>query len=73
MTDEKFKALFAERVNSQLQDGYFPMVSWTSGKVLFAKLRHRTNENVIKVYGYLANHQLDQFTNGRLKYTAIFP
>lgn len=73
MTDEKFKSLFAERVNSQLQDGYFPVVYSTSGNVLFAKLRHRTNENVIKVYGYLANHQLDQFTNGRLKYTAIFP
>lgn len=73
MTDEKFKALFNERVNSQLQDGYFPQVYSTSGNVLFAKLRHGTNGNVIKVYGYLANHQLDQFTNGRLKYTAIFP
>lgn len=73
MTDEKFKSLFAERVNSQLQDGYFPQVISTSGNVLFAKLRHGTNGNVIKVYGYLVNHQLDQFTNGRLKYTAIFP
>lgn len=73
MTDEKFRSLFAERVNSQLQDGYFPQVYSTSGNVLFAKLRHGTNGNVIKVYGYLANHQLDQFTNGRLKYTAIFP
>lgn len=73
MTDEKFKALFDERVNSQLQDGYFPMVYWTSGKVLFAKLRHRTNGNVIEIFGMIDNHQLDQFTNGRLKYTAIFP
>lgn len=73
MTDEKFKSLFDERVKSHLQDGYFPVVISTSGNVLFAKLRHGTNENIIKVYGYMDNHQLDQFTNDRLKYTAIFP
>lgn len=73
MTDEKFRALFDERVKSHLQDGYFPVVNSTTGPILFAKLRHRTNCNVIKIYGYLVSHQLDQFTNGRLKYTAIFP
>lgn len=72
MTDEKFKALFDERVKSHLQDGYFPVVTSTAGNTLFAKLRHRTNCNVIKVWGFMKNYQLEQWTNDRLTFIANY-
>lgn len=72
MTDEKFCALFDERIKSHLQDGYFPVVLKTTGTILYARLRHRTNCNIIKIWGFLDNYQLEQWTNDRLKFLAKY-
>lgn len=72
MTDEKFRALFNERVKSHIQDGYFPVVTSTTGKTLFVKLQHRTNCNVIKVWGFMWTYRLEQWTNDKLTFITYY-
>ena len=72
MTRDKFMKLFDERVHAFLCDGYYPIVSLKDDAMYLTTLRHGTNGNRIKVVGYPRNWQLEQWTNGRLKFIANY-
>lgn len=72
MTREKFQKLFDDRVHNILCDGYYPYVSFKDDNLYLCKMKHGTNGNRVKVVGYPKRFQLEQWTNGKLKFIANY-
>lgn len=60
-----------ERVNALLDDNYQVIVQSYSMLTCFAKLRHRTNGNVIKIKADITINYLQQFTNDKLVHEGV--
>lgn len=60
-----------ERVNALKDDNYQVIVQSYSMLTCFAKLRHRTNGNVIKIKAGIADNYLQQFTNDKLVHEGV--
>ena len=59
----KFSKVFDERVSSLLADGYCKRVDTRLPSIWYVRLKHMTNGNEIRLYGYPSRMNIRQVTN----------
>lgn len=65
---EFLRKVFEHRVASMLEDGYVEVTYTDMTYFLFAKMRHRTNGNVVTITAYPKADRMMQKTNGHVVY-----
>lgn len=65
---ESLRTIFKHRFTSMLEDGYVEISYTDMTYFLFAKMRHRTNGNVVTITAYPKADRMMQKTNGRVVY-----
>lgn len=60
--------IFGERVRSLLEDGYCCRVKRESDTLLYARLKHMSNGNEIRIYGHPLSGGVEQYTNNILTF-----
>ena len=59
----KFTKVFDERVSSLLADGYCKRVDTRLPSIWYVRLKHMSNGNEIRLYGYPGRMSIRQVTN----------
>lgn len=59
----KFTKVFNERVSSLLADGYYKRVDTRLPTIWYVRLKHMSNGNEIRLYGYPGSMFIRQVTN----------
>lgn len=65
---ESLRTIFKHRCTSMLEDGYVEVSYTDMTYFIFAKLRHRTNGNIVTLTAFPQSNRMMQKTNGRVVY-----
>ena len=68
-TATKIFRIIDQRIRSLVDDGYIEVSYTDMTYFIFAKLRHRTNGNVVTITAYPHMDKMVQKTNGKVTYS----
>lgn len=68
---DRLRTIFQHRYSSMLEDGYMEMVYTDMTNFIFAKIRHRSNGNIVTFTVFPSRNRMMQKSNGRVVYDGV--